>query len=217
MRLSLVAGLISAGFFCAQAHSEASSLSSAVRQSEVALPGLGEPADIIIDHWGVAHIFAAGPKDAFFLQGYNAARDRLWQIDLWRKRGLGLLAKSLGPAYIAQDRAARLFLYRGDMQTEWAAYAPESKSWVESFTQGINAYVAEVRAGRRPLPVEFKLTQSEPERCPADSQSRPGGQCHFRGEASAHHLRRRCECRYLAPQARACRTCFANTGRLEPL
>jgi penicillin G amidase len=168
MRLSLVAGLISAGFFCAQAHSEASSLSSAVRQSEVALPGLGEPADIIIDHWGVAHIFAAGPKDAFFLQGYNAARDRLWQIDLWRKRGLGLLAKSLGPAYIAQDRAARLFLYRGDMQTEWAAYAPESKSWVESFTQGINAYVAEVRAGRRPLPVEFKLTQSEPERWAAD-------------------------------------------------
>ena len=51
----------------------------------------------------------------FFLQGYNAARDRLWQIDLWRKRGLGLLAKDFGPDYVAQDRAARLFLYRGDL------------------------------------------------------------------------------------------------------
>src|SRR5262249_28562532 len=28
---------------------------------------------------------------------------------------------------------------------------------------GINAYVAEVKAGAKPLPVEFKLTQSEPE------------------------------------------------------
>nr|WP_246592298.1 penicillin acylase family protein [Aminobacter anthyllidis] len=28
--------------------------------------------------------------DLFLVQGFNAARDRLWQIDLWRKRGLGL-------------------------------------------------------------------------------------------------------------------------------
>jgi penicillin amidase len=127
------------------------------------VPGLKAPADIIVDQWGVAHIFAANTNDAFFLQGYNAARDRLWQIDLWRKRGLGRLSKSLGPAYVAQDRAARLFLYRGDMQAEWAAYAPESQSWMQSFTEGINAYVMQVRAGQKPLPVEFKLTASEPE------------------------------------------------------
>ena len=138
-------------------------LSTAVRQQHWPVQGLKAPADIIVDQWGVAHIFAANTNDAFFLQGYNAARDRLWQIDLWRKRGLGLLSKSLGPAYVAQDRAARLFLYRGDMQTEWAAYAPESQSWVQSFTQGINAYVVQVRAGQKPLPVEFKLTGSEPE------------------------------------------------------
>src|SRR6202000_2190747 len=134
--------------------------SSSVRELDWSVAGLAAPADIVIDHWGIAHVFAADIHDAFFLQGYNAARDRLWQIDLWRKRGLGLLAKSLGPAYVAQDRAARLFLYRGDMQREWAAYAPESKLWVDSFVQGINAYVGDTRAGRRPLPVEFKLTDS---------------------------------------------------------
>src|ERR1700731_389298 len=103
--------------------------STAVRERNWQVAGLGAPADIVIDHWGIAHIFAASARDAFFLQGYNAARDRLWQIDLWRKRGLGLLSKTLGPAYIDQDRAARLFLYRGDMDKEWAAYAPESKAW----------------------------------------------------------------------------------------
>ena len=138
-------------------------VSSTVRQEDRPLRGLTQPAEMIIDRWGIPHIYAASARDAFFLQGYNAARDRLWQIDLWRKRGLGRLSASLGPAYVAQDRAARLFLYRGDMQAEWAAYDPEAKGAVEAFTAGINAYVAEVRAGGRPLPVEFKLTASQPE------------------------------------------------------
>ena len=97
------------------AHAE---LSTAVRHEDRAVAGLGAPAEIIVDRWGIPHIYAGSAKDAFFLQGYNAARDRLWQIDLWRKRGLGRLSASLGPAYVAQDRAARLFLYRGDMAAE---------------------------------------------------------------------------------------------------
>ena len=137
--------------------------STAVQERNWNVAGLNAPADIVIDHWGIAHIFAANIRDAFFLQGYNAARDRLWQIDLWRKRGLGLLAKSLGPAYIDQDRAARLFLYRGDMEKEWTAYAPDSRRWVAAFVDGVNAYVAQVQSGARPLPVEFKLTDSRPE------------------------------------------------------
>jgi penicillin G amidase len=137
--------------------------STAVQERKWNVIGLDAPAEIVIDHWGIAHIFAGNIHDAFFLQGYNAARDRLWQIDLWRKRGLGLLAKSLGPAYVDQDRAARLFLYRGDMEKEWAAYAPDSQQWVTAFVGGVNAYVAQVQSGARPLPIEFKLTGSRPE------------------------------------------------------
>jgi penicillin G amidase len=137
--------------------------STAVQERNWNVAGLSAPADIVIDHWGIPHIFAANIHDAFFLQGYNAARDRLWQIDLWRKRGLGLLAKSLGPAYVDQDRAARLFLYRGDMEKEWAAYAPDSRQWVTAFVDGVNAYVAQVQSGARPLPIEFKLTDSRPD------------------------------------------------------
>ena len=137
--------------------------SSAVARDEWKVKGLSAPAELIIDHWGIPHIFAGSQRDAFFLQGYNAARDRLWQIDLWRKRGLGRLSTSLGPAYVEQDRAARLFLYRGDMEQEWNAYSPDARATVEAFAAGINAYVAEVKAGQKPLPVEFKLTNSAPE------------------------------------------------------
>lgn len=137
--------------------------SGAIQRESRAVQGLRGPAQIVVDHWGVAHIFAGSERDAFFLQGYNAARDRLWQIDLWRKRGLGLLSAGFGPGYLAQDRAARLFLYRGDMAAEWAAYAPGARGEVEAFVAGVNAYVAEVRRGARPLPREFTLTGSGPD------------------------------------------------------
>jgi penicillin amidase len=125
--------------------------------------GLEAPGQIVIDHWGIPHIYAASVRDAFFLQGWNAARDRLWQIDLWRKRGLGRLSASFGPAFVEQDRAARLFLYRGDMAKEWAAYPPAMQASTAAFTAGINAYVQAVKAGTRPMPPEFALTGSRPE------------------------------------------------------
>jgi len=130
--------------------------------------GLEAPAEIIVDPWGVAHVYAASERDAFFLQGYNAARDRLWQIDLWRKRGLGRLAESFGEDYVEQDRAARMFLYRGEMNDEWGAYGPRARAQTEAFVSGINAYVAETERGARPLPVEFTLTGSRPARWRAE-------------------------------------------------
>lgn len=130
-----------------------------------AVGGLNAPARVIIDRWGIAHIRATTVHDAFFAQGWNAARDRLWQIDLWRKRGLGHLAASFGPAYLAQDRAARLLLYRGDMRAEWARYPAGARAETEAFVAGINAYIA---AAKDTLPREFALTGTSPERWSAD-------------------------------------------------
>ena len=141
----------------------AAQMSSSVVVQKGGIAGLEQPGEIIVDQWGVAHIYAATVRDAFFLQGFNAARDRLWEIDLWRKRGLGRLSASFGPAYVAQDRAARLLLYRGDMGAEWAAYGPAAKGYAEAFTQGINAFVKRIGDDPRLLPVEFRLTHSTPE------------------------------------------------------
>lgn len=121
----------------------------------LSITGLSEPVTIAVDRWGIPHIRAENLTDLFFAQGFNAARDRLWQIDLWRKRGLGLLAEDFGPGYLEQDRAARLFLYRGDMVAEWAAYAPDARDICEAFTRGINAYVDLVAREPARLPPEF--------------------------------------------------------------
>src|SRR5687767_516714 len=86
--------------------------------------GLRAPVEVLVDKWGIPHIYAKNLHDAYFAQGFNAATERLFQIDLWRKRGLGRLSEDHGPAYVAQDRAARLLLYRGDVEAEWKLYTP---------------------------------------------------------------------------------------------
>jgi penicillin amidase len=130
----------------------------------VRLAGLRQPVEILLDRWGVAHIYAANQDDVFFAQGYNAARDRLFQIDLWRRRGLGRLSAVLGPTFVEQDKAARQFLYRGDMQKEWSAYGSRAQAIAESFVAGINAYIDQLIAEPGRLPLEFKTFGYAPEK-----------------------------------------------------
>ncbi|ATA55707.1 penicillin acylase family protein [Variovorax boronicumulans] len=130
--------------------------------SSFAVPGLEKPAEVLVDRWGVPHLYAGTLYDAFVAQGFIAARDRLWQMDLWRKRGLGEMAKDFGPPWVESDRAARAVLYRGDMYREWLAYGSDAKRVAEAFTAGVNAYVAQVRAQPALLPTEFALLGYQP-------------------------------------------------------
>ncbi|MCM2561318.1 penicillin acylase family protein [Lutimaribacter sp. EGI FJ00015] len=152
--------------------------------THITLPGLHEPATIRVDRWGLPHIGAASARDAFFVQGFNAARDRLWQIDLWRKRGLGLLAADFGPGYLMQDRAARLFLYRGDMAPEWAAYGADSQDICTAFAAGINAGIDMVLAGDLPLPPEFAELGTKPAHWAPEDVVRIRTHCLSRNAAS---------------------------------
>jgi penicillin amidase len=134
----------------------------------IQVAGLEQGAEILVDRWGVPHIYAQSQDDAFFAQGFNAARDRLFQIDLWRRRGLGELASVLGPAYVEQDKATRLFLYRGDMQKEWQSYGQGAQRISERFVAGINAYIDYVARTPAALPFEFRRLGYAPARWKAE-------------------------------------------------
>lgn len=136
----------------------------AAQQERITLNGLKASAEIIVDRWGIPHLRAANLDDLFFVQGFNAARDRLFQIDLWRKRGLGLLARDFGPGFLAQDRASRAFLYRGDMETEFAAYGEDTRAICKAFAAGINAWIDLCDREQDRLAPEFALLGTSPER-----------------------------------------------------
>ena len=136
----------------------------ATLDGSVRLTGLDSAVEVRRDQWGVPHIYARTAHDVFFAQGYVAAQDRLFQMEIWRRTGEGRLAEVLGRRYATRDRLARLFKYRGDMDAEWRSYAPDARALVTAFVSGVNAYIDEVRANPSKLPLEFSILGFLPER-----------------------------------------------------
>jgi penicillin G amidase len=134
------------------------------KSSVYLVSGLDRPVQLIQDKWGVPHVYAQSAEDVFLAQGFNAARERLFQIDLWRRRGLGLLSEIFGPSYVAQDVATRLFLYHGGMTAEWESYGPEAAMAAPRFTAGVNAYVDWLARNPGLLPEEFRRLGYTPAR-----------------------------------------------------
>ncbi len=135
--------------------------SLATIDGELTVAGLRQEVRVLRDEWGVPHIFAASVDDLFFAQGFVAAQDRLWQMEMWRRAAEGRLAEVIGPAAIARDRHARLLKYRGPVDdAELTSYHPDARRIMTAFVSGVNAYIRD--HGNR-LPVEFVLTGIRPE------------------------------------------------------
>lgn len=119
--------------------------------------GLDQTVEIIKDIWGISHIYAETEHDLFFAQGYNAARDRLFQFEIWRAQATGTTAEILGPKAIDRDHGARLFKFRGAMGLELSHYHPRGIDIINSFVHGVNAYIDEALQSPDDLPFTFKL------------------------------------------------------------
>lgn len=147
----------------------------------VPLPGLKAPVEILRDRWGIPHVYAANQNDLFFANGYINARDRLFQIDLWRRRNSGKLAEALGPAMIPRDRIALLFRPRVDWKAEWQSYGADTRPILTAFTNGINAYIRSLNGKRPP---EFAAAGYDPGLwIPEDCLGRIGGMSIMRNAA----------------------------------
>ena len=125
--------------------------------------GLREPVEILTDRWGIAHIYATNQHDLFFAQGYNAARDRLFQLEIWHRRVTGTMAEIQGPKALDRDIGARLLRFRGDLDQEYRYYHPDGKEIIAAFVEGINAYIRQTREQPDLLPLEFGLLGITPQ------------------------------------------------------
>jgi penicillin G amidase len=131
---------------------------------KLSIPGLTQSVTVLRDRWGVAHIYAQNQHDLFFGQGFVAAQDRLFQMELWKRSGQGRLAEVLGPSALLRDINARRLRYRGDMEAEYESYSPDTEAILRAFTDGINAEISSLTGkGEAGLPLEFQLAGFRPE------------------------------------------------------
>jgi penicillin amidase len=130
--------------------------------ASIQLAGLSQPVEILRDRWGINHIYAQNEADLFFAQGYAAAKDRLFQFEVWRRQATGTVAEILGRRELGRDRGARLHQFRGDLDSDLNRYHPRGKSIVESYVHGVNAYIAETERNPALLPMEFRMLGIKP-------------------------------------------------------
>jgi len=130
----------------------------------VQIAGLTLPVEILRDRWGINHIYAQNEADLFFAQGYAAARDRLFQFEMWRRQATGTVAEILGRRELTRDRGARLHQFRGDMDEELSRYHPRGRTIVEAYVRGVNGYIGETERNPALLPMEFRMLGITPGR-----------------------------------------------------
>ncbi len=109
-------------------------------EGEIQLEGLDGRVDVYRDAMGIPHIYASTQHDLFFAQGYVHAQDRFWQMDFWRHIGAGRIAEMF-PSQAETDMFLRTLGWTEIAEQEYAALEPEFKAMVDSYTEGVNAYL----------------------------------------------------------------------------
>ncbi|GHB11897.1 MULTISPECIES: GNAT family N-acetyltransferase [Streptomyces] len=118
----------------------------------------GPGFDVFRDDWGIPHLRAGSADALAHAQGFAAAGDRAWQIEVERHRVQGTTAAFLGPEALGWDRFARQARLADTARRCFARLEPETAAWVTSYVGGVNAGLAE---GARRAP-EFTTTGLTP-------------------------------------------------------
>ncbi len=124
--------------------------SLATLDGERSLPGLSAPVTVQRDALGVVTIDAANQNDALRALGHVHAQERYFEMDLMRRAGAGELAALLGPALLATDRERRRHRLRARIDTRIDAITADRESLVQSYVEGVNAGLSDLRV--RPWP-----------------------------------------------------------------
>ena len=119
----------------------------AAPRSTLYLAALHQPVGIYRDAYGIPHIFAGAPEDAYFALGYTHATDRLFQMELFRRRASGTLAEIFGRPMLEDDVFVRQIGIRRSAEAIWKSSRLDGRvrSEIEAYCAGVNARLDEIK------------------------------------------------------------------------
>lgn len=137
-------------------------LAAFVASAQTKLEGLGGTVEVRFDAYGIPHIFADRWVDAVRALGYLHATDRLFQMDISRRRASGTLAEILGRDALQDDILVRQLGLRRTCEAFWQQgnYPQALREDLEAYCAGVNAKIKEL--GKDGLPDGFRMLGYEP-------------------------------------------------------
>jgi penicillin amidase len=139
------------------------------RTQAVSLPGLTADVTVLVDQWGIPHIYGATVHDAMMALGYMHAKDRLFQMVMQNYLASGRISEIVGGYANSSDRFYRTIgLERAAQRTlDWhvantanpdVAYALDG---IDAEVAGVNAFINSMTSTTTPF--EFKILGFNPQ------------------------------------------------------
>jgi len=130
---------------------------------ELSASGLTAKVTVLRDDRGVPQIYADNAQDLFRAQGYVAAQDRFFEMDLRRHITAGRLSEMVGKDGLQTDRVIRTLGWRRVAETELPKLAPSTRQYLQAYADGVNAYITKAGSPAN-MGVEYSvLGQSFPD------------------------------------------------------
>jgi penicillin G amidase len=145
----------------------------AAKPSNLTFPDLKNPVKVAFDDRDVPHIFAENTADAYYVQGYLHASNRLWEMEFITRAAAGRLSEVLGDRPLSLKNLSLTTVSVDKMQrrrgilassekvvSEWNK-EPETSAMVAAYTAGVNAYIRNLEY--KNYPIEYKFFGAKPE------------------------------------------------------
>jgi len=123
-------------------------------RTTLSLAGLKAPVHVYRDTLGIPHIYASSSEDAYFALGYLHATDRLFEMEMFRRRASGTLAEVFGKASLNDDIFVRQIGIRRSVESAWRTHRLDGRIGreLEAYCAGVNARLAELQKPGAPKP-----------------------------------------------------------------
>jgi penicillin amidase len=108
---------------------------------ELSVSGLTSKVTVLRDDQGVPQIYADNAQDLFRAQGYVAAQDRFFEMDVRRHITSGRLSEMIGKKGLEGDRVIRTMGWRQVAEAELPTLAPSTRQYLQAYADGVNAYI----------------------------------------------------------------------------
>ncbi len=127
---------------------------------EISVSGIENEVKIFRDEFGTPFIIADEDTDAIFALGYVHAQERLFQMDITRRAGMGRLSEVLGSSTIPFDKMFRTMGIFKLVEESFPKVNPLSQKTLEAYSAGVNAYIKEAEGN---YTFEFDVLGYDPE------------------------------------------------------
>lgn len=119
------------------------------------IAALDGKVEVLRDDHGIAQIYADTDADLMRAQGFVAAQERFFEMDVRRHITAGRLSELFGTDGLETDKYIRTMGWRRVAEQEYALLATDTKDALTAYADGVNAYID--RYGTSEMAVEYTI------------------------------------------------------------